>query len=236
MFTTSLCWSLPKSTVEMSKPNLAKLRALFLVNYRQEKDREVLKNETLMLGAKSAEVLLEVMKKPIFPDTNRWTATFLLTRLTGKAAAPVLSKFLKHQNWMMRLAALKCLTLIKAKEHLNASSNLLWDPSLLVSKQMLLTISKLKLTKASDDIVTLIKNVATHELSKNDKAFLESAVLTLGALKHEPAKPLLSSLMLSDHYKEISFAVDYSLEKITGKKSPNGDLVAKRDFWKMQAL
>ena len=51
--------------------------------YTRKSDIDELRKETLSLGGKSVEALIEVMKNGKYPEKNRWLATFLLGQIMG---------------------------------------------------------------------------------------------------------------------------------------------------------
>lgn len=216
------------------KISLASLEALYKTIWKSAKDYQLLTQKTLELSSTSVPLLLKVMKNSSYPENNRWMATFNLTRLMGKKTAPVLAKFLNHPHWMMRLAALKCLTLLRQSQMEKEFIRLLRDPSLIIRKQALVSIDQLKLTTAAPYVWQMFKDQdnysgSNHNLVKTD--LIDQVILTLGNLGHAPAIKPFTLMMQDEKHKELAYVLDYSLEKLTGKTSPPGDWTKKRKFW-----
>ena len=96
----------PSFTVNEQKQSLKTLDYLFQTDWKKSVDFANLSQKSLSFGPKAVPVLLNVMKKKSYPVKNRWIAMFSLTKLMGKKSSKVLSKFTKHPDWMIRLAAL----------------------------------------------------------------------------------------------------------------------------------
>lgn len=65
---------------------------------------------------------------------------------------------------------------------------------------------------------------------------IKSVILTVGELKFEKARQPLIKMIQKDRYNDIFAEMDMSLSKITGQKSPNGDINKKRIFWQRVGL
>ncbi len=204
-----------------------KLNSLFL---NEKTNAKYLRAQTLGLGNKSVPVLVKVMKEGAYPDDNRWVATFLLAQLMGIKSAPFLVKFLGHPNWMMRLASLRSLLFLKQNQYEKNYTKLLKDPSLLVRKQAIENIEKLKIKNAGRAVLGLMKE--NQILSQRDPIILEQAIRTLASLKYQPAQDDLVLAMEDKSYQEYYPSLNYALESLTGRKSPPGSWEKKRVYWR----
>lgn len=244
-------WSLPGPAISLTagggtgkavqKPavssSLAALRQLYKTQWKRADDFKRLAQQTWGLGSASTPLLLEVMKSPAFPDQNRWVATMSLGKVMGKNASKVLVRFLEHPYWMMKLAALKALTALKVKEP-GAVANyekLLKDNSLVVRSSAVQTMKLLELKQSASHLVTLLqdeRNYTQQAGQRQSTDIIDQTVIILGQWKYDPAKELFKKLMLREDSMTLSYALDYSLEQMTGKNSPRGDLESKKNFWK----
>ena len=65
---------------------------------------------------------------------------------------------------------------------------------------------------------------------------ISKAIKAVGDLEFNKVQKPLLKMIQKKKYKELFNDIEYSLEKMTGKKSPKGNLSAKRHFWKRQAV
>lgn len=216
----------------------------YMINYSDKNQIAALKSETLKHGGKSVEALIEVMKNGKYPDKNRWVATFLLGQIMGDKSAPFLAKFLKHPNWVMRMASLKTMLALKQKDYGAHYAMLLSDDSFIVRSQALENIRSLKLAKTAPQVWAMLYDKKNYyEPTLNGKALktkrsniIKSVINTIGDLKFAEAKAPLLKMIQKDKYNDIFNEMDQSLAKITGQKSPDSDMKAKRVFWQRMAL
>ncbi|MCF8058738.1 MAG: HEAT repeat domain-containing protein [Bacteriovoracaceae bacterium] len=198
-----------------------------------------LKKQTLTYSGKAIPALIQVMKSDTYPDKNRWVATFLVGRIMGKKSSPFLAKFLKHPNWVMRMASLKTLLALKEKSYSVAYAKALKDRSLIVRKQALENIRKLGLNDKGAEVWSMLYDKRNYYNPKDGQKkrtnLIREAIKTVGDLKFEKAKTPLLSMAQKDKYEDVFSEIDYSLSKITGKKSPD-DTNLKKRFWKKMAI
>ncbi len=203
------------------------------------KDVLKLRKQVLSYSGKAIPALIDVMKKETYPDKNRWVATFLVGRIMGKKSSPFLAKFLKHPNWVLRMASLKTLLALKEKKYSALYGKALKDNSFIVRKQALDNIRTLEARDQAPVVWSMLYDkrnyYAPKDGSKKRTNLIREAIKTVGDLKFEKAKKPLLSMIQKDKYQDIFKAMDYSLTKITGKKSPE-DKAMKIRFWKKIAL
>lgn len=216
----------------------------YLQNYSDKQQIAALKSETLKHGGQSVEALIEVMKNGKYPDKNRWVATFLLGQIMGDKSAPFLAKFLKHPNWVMRMASLKTMLALKQTDYASHYATLLSDDSFIVRSQALDNIRSMKLSKSAPQVWAMLYDKKNYyQPTMNGKALkakrsniIKSVILTVGDLKFEKAKLPLIKMIQKDKYNDIFNEMDLALTKITGQKSPSDDIKAKRVFWQRMSL
>ena len=200
-------------------------------------DLNSLRKLILKSAGKSVPVLIEVMKSEKYPDKSRWMATFLLGRIMGPKAAPFISKFIKHPNWLLRVASLKTLLALKQGHYGADFAGALKDKSLIVRKQALDNITKLSLVEYAPHVWAMLYDKRNYYRNgKKGGHLIKQAIKSIGKLKFEKARKPLLSMMQKDRYRSVFNEIDFSLSKIVGKKSPNGNLPIKRRFWKRVAL
>ena len=220
----------------------AAVKEIILSEFKKElSNKEVmsLKKQVLSYSGKAIPALIDVMKTGTYPDKNRWVATFLVGRIMGKKSSPFLAKFLKHPNWVLRMASLKTLLALKEKKYSSLYGKALSDNSFIVRKQALDNIRLLEAQDQAPYVWSMLYDkrnyYAPKDGSKKRTNLIKQAIRTVGELKFDKAKKPLLSMIQKDKYKDIYNAIDYSLSKITGKKSPE-DHAMKMRFWKKMAI
>ena len=216
----------------------------YALSYNDARALAALKAETLNYGGNSVEALIEVMKNGKYPEKNRWVATFLLGQIMGEKSGPFIVKFTKHPNWIMRMASLKTLLALKQEKFGSEYARLLNDESLIVRTQALENIKTLKLTKYSANVWSMLydrKNYYEPTVKGSIKArkrsnIIKNVIHTIGELKFQEARAPLMKMIQKDKYNDIFPEMDLALNEITGHKSPNADMKAKRLFWSRKAL
>ncbi|HLE11276.1 MAG: hypothetical protein A2504_03400 [Bdellovibrionales bacterium RIFOXYD12_FULL_39_22] len=196
-----------------------------------------IKKQSLELGGKAVPVLIEVMKSGKFADKNRWIATFLLGKIMGEKSAPFIAKFTEHPSWIMRMASLKTLLALNQEKYGDRYAALLKDNSFIVRLQALENIRHLNLANYSANVWAMLYDKKNYYASKDSKTskrtnLIKEAIKVVGDLKFTKAQEALLKMSANKKYSDIFQEIDYSLEKITGKKSPAGNVEAKRIFWK----
>lgn len=213
-------------------------------SYAKKGELDELRKETLSLGGKSVEALIEVMKNGKYPEKNRWVATFLLGQIMGERSAPFIAKFMVHPNWVMRMASLKTLLVLKQTRYASQYAKLLNDESLLVRGQALENIRILKIDKAAPQVWAMLydkKNYYSPTINgkpiKHKRTnIIKDVILTVGDLRFEAAKEPLFKMIQKDRYNDIFPEMDVALSKITGNKSAGSDLKTKRIYWQKAKL
>ena len=229
----------PMSVKDVSPTSL---KSVLLTKFKKNLSNpqiKMLKAEVINYSGKAIPALVEVMKSNKYPDKSRWVATFLVGRIMGKKAAPFLSKFMGHPNWVLRMAAMKTLMALKQKQYKKEYAKALKDKSFIVRRQALETIKHLELTDLAPNVWAMLYDKENYYTGKgNNKRtnLIKKAVKTVGDLKFEQARKPLFTMIQKKKYEDIFTEMEYSLQKITGKKAPEQDLKTKRRFWSKVAL
>lgn len=192
---------------------------------------------TLNLANKAVPTLIHVIKEARFSEKNRWMAAMLLGRIMGEKSSPFMAKFAQHPHWMMRTAALKNLLIFKQKEYESLFVKALRDPSLIVRAQALENIRVLKLQNSADEVWKMLFNEANYSGKNGQRKrgnIVRHVILTLGELKYQDAKPAFLKMIQNSRYMDLSHELDKALSELTGKISPVGNIMEKREFWKRQ--
>lgn len=216
----------------------------YMMEYSDKNQIAALKAETLKHSGQSVEALIEVMKNGKYPDKNRWVATFLLGQIMGDKSAPFLAKFLRHPSWVMRMASLKTLLALKQSEYGTHYAMLLTDDSFIVRSQALENIRALKIKKSAPQVWAMLYDKKNYyrptmngkELKTKRSNIIKTVIQVTGELEFADAKAPLLKMIQKDKYNDIFNDMDLALTKITGKKSPDGDMKMKRLFWQRQGL
>ncbi|MBF0208093.1 MAG: HEAT repeat domain-containing protein [Oligoflexia bacterium] len=211
----------------------------FQTQYKNKEDIKKLQSKVIDLSGKAVPALVEVMKKDLYPDPNRWLATFLLGQIMGKKASPFISKFLYHPHWVLRMAGLKTLLALKDDRYAKDYAQRLDDNSLLVRTQALENIRTLNLKNHADAVWAMLYHKHNYQVADGKLKripIIKNVIKTLGDLDHQKIKPHLLSMASKEKYRDIFDEIDYSLQKITGKNSPDGDYNVKKIYWERLAL
>ncbi len=229
------------------KFNLASTDGKFLslfYNAKTKKEVKLLKAKVLNSKGKAIPALIEVMKNKIYPDQNRWLATFLLGRTMGKKSSAFIAKFLSHPHWVLRMASLKTLLALRAKKFGTGFAHLLKDKSFIVRTQALENIRQLKLRELSPQVWQMLydksnyynSNQASKKTAQKNTTLVKNVILAIGDLHFMKAKGPLLKMIGKKKYSDIFDEIEYSLIKIIGKKSPKGTREVKRRYWERVAL
>lgn len=210
-----------------------RLEGMFTMDGKTPGLAAMIKRNALRHKGKAVPTLIKVMKESKYPDQNRWQATMLLAQIMGKKSAPFIAKFSDHPNWMMRVASLKALLGLGQTEYVSVYRKTLKDPSLIVRVQALDNISKMQIKSLGPEVWEMMydkSNYSGDAGSRKRTSIVKSVIRTLGDLKYEKAKKPMAMLIQKPKYQDLIEDLDYSLEKITGEKSPN-EALERRKFW-----
>ncbi len=198
-----------------------------------------LEKETLGLANKAVPTLIKVMKSDDFPDKNRWLATMTLARIMGVKSIPFITKFLNHPHWMLRLASLKVIRILKQRKLRKKIEAALYDKSMFVRLEALDMIGDLKMHRSAPAVWKMLfdqKNYRKNKKGVQEKTeVIKEVIQTLGKLNYKPVKKSLAKLMSNQKFNDLTLEIDRSLSSLTGKQSPK-NLSAKKNFWTSQKL
>ncbi|MFA7612761.1 MAG: HEAT repeat domain-containing protein [Candidatus Caldatribacteriota bacterium] len=216
---------------------LERFETLFRMDPKTPGLFKAMKKSALTYQQKAVPTLVKVMKDDNFSDQNRWQATMLLAQVMGAKSAAFIAKFSEHPNWMMRLASLKALLGLKQDSYHAVYSRALKDPSLIVRIQALDNISQLKIVSLAPEVWQMMydqSNYAGDAGKRKRTSIVKSVIRTLGDLEYKKVTPILASLIQKDKYSDLADDLDYSLEKMTKKTSPDS-MAERRKFWESHA-
>jgi hypothetical protein len=212
---------------------LDRLENMFTMDARTPGLMAMLKRHTFKHRQKAVPVLIKVMKEAKFPDQNRWHATMLLAQVMGIKSAPFIAKFADHPHWMLRLASLKALLGLRQDTYHAVYSKALRDPSLIVRIQALDNISQMKVTSLAPNVWQMMYDQSNYsgDLGRRKRtSIVKNIIHTVGDLRFKKAERPLARLIQKPKYQDLIEDLDYSLEKISGKISPNSP-EGRRKFW-----
>lgn len=213
---------------------LERLENMFTMDARTPGLAAMIKRHTFKHRQKAVPVLIKVMKESKYPEQNRWHATMLLGQVMGKKSAPFIAKFIDHPHWMMRVASLKALLGLKQDTYHSVYAKALKDSSLIVRVQALDNIAKMNISAMAPQVWNMMYDKSNYSGDVGNRkrtSIVRSIIRTIGDVKFEKAKSPLAKLIQKPKYQDLIEDLDYSLEKITGKNSPNSSVQARRQFW-----
>jgi hypothetical protein len=213
--------------------SLDRLETMYTMDGRSPGLSAMIKRHTLKHKHKAVPLLIKVMKEGKYPEQNRWQATMLLGQIMGKKSAPFIAKFSDHPHWMMRVASLKALLGLRQNEYHAVYAKALKDPSLIVRVQALDNISQMQIKPLAPQVWNMMYDQSNYsgEIGNRKRtSIVKSVIRTLGDLRFEQAQKPLAKLIQKSKYQDLIEDLDYSLEKITGKTSPN-TVEERRKFW-----
>jgi hypothetical protein len=210
------------------------LDQLYKVEYKKKSQYQNLKNKTLAMTQKAVPTLIKVIKSADYPDKNRWIAMFMLGRVMGKKSSNFISKFTAHPNWMLRLASLKVLLALQQKQYKGLYTRMLKDKAMIVRHQALENIKSLELKELAPYVWAMLydkSNYAGTNGSRKRSHIIKEAIKTVGDLEFEKSKGPMLKMIKDKKYKDVFAELDYSLNKMSQKKSPEGGIKEKQYFW-----
>ena len=227
------------STATKKQKPANKLEALYLRKAKNKNAIKELKADTLKWKQKAVPTLLKVIKEKRFPDENRWVGMFMLGRIMGVKSANYISKYTKHPNWMLRLASLKVLLHLKQDQYKGIYSRMLEDKSMIIRHQALQNIRELKIKSLAPYVWKMLYNKSNYvgmQGQRKRSSIIKDVIKTIGELDFKKAKSPMLKMIQGKKYKDIYEELDYSLSKIMNKKSPKGNIQAKKHFWNRVAM
>lgn len=232
--TKTLAAPLPSKVPLDEAEKLRRLEAAFTHEVSTPLEARRLRVMALSLKQKSVPTLIKVMKNAQYPEKNRWQATMVLGRVMGKKSAPFIARFADHPAWMMRVASLKALSALGMGEYQALHAKALKDSSLIVRIQALDNISRLQIKPLAPHVWNMLYDQTNYTGAKGQRrrtSIVRTIIRTLGDLRYDKAKSALAKLIQRPKYQDLADDLDYSLEKITGKTSPDVSLNSRRQFW-----
>ena len=157
----------------------------------------------------------------------------------GKKSLKFIAKFIRHPNWILRLAGLKTLLALKDRNAKEYYLDALKDASLVVRLQALENIRILQLKECADAVWRTIFHQHNY-LGKKGKrkrmSIIPKAIRTVGELQYRPVTGALLKLIQNEKYADLIPDIDYALRNITGQQSPATTPAEKIKFWRQQQL
>lgn len=231
--------ALTKPNKKDSVLNADQLEKLYKRKYSSKVGLKMLKDRTLEMKQASVPTLIKVMKRSDYPEKNRWVATFMLGRIMGKKSGPFIAKFANHPSWMMRLAALKTLLALGQDQFKGIYARALKDEAMVVRMQALDNIKVMKIKKLAPYVWAMLYDKSNYAGLKGDRKrahIIKQAITVVGDLEFEKAKKPMLTMIQNDKYKDVFSELDYSLNKLSSKNSPEGGRTLKKHYWSRLAL
>jgi hypothetical protein len=222
-----------KSFITLSRPQQILLKQL-QVNPRNKQQIEKVRKAALKMGGRSVPVLMSVMQNDAYPDRSRWVATFLIAQIMGKKSKKFLAKNISHPHWLIRMASLKSLQMLGAKEFQKSFETALFDNAMVVRSQALQTIERMQFKNSGAAVLRMLEDEKNYREIKGVQkrtSIVSKIIRVLGNLKFLKAKGTFLTLIKDQKNNDIFYQLNTSLEKITGLKAPKGSREQKRKFW-----
>ncbi len=183
-------------------------------------------------GTDAVPSLIGLASDKKLSDTDRFIAFMSAIKIGGKAAAPLVTPFLKDTSWMIRSAALRALrTIADPEKDQNIAQlvlPLLQDPALVVRSEAIDTVLKLKPSGSEDALVQAIYHPSNYrparcKLELKGKRPCKAdwiparALEALVELKARSAVPRLKLLLSYDRDPALKAHAIKTLEQLTGR-------------------
>ena len=162
-------------------------------------------------------ILFSVMKDQKMSEQSRWLATVLVGKTLGKKSIDYLAKYTMHPEVILRLASLKSLLSLEARNQSTVFKNALFDKSLLVRKQALEAVKKLNLKDAEPQLLKMLvdkKNYFTKNKKLKRSPIIKEIINTIGALKLKKTKKLLITLRKKAGYEDLYPSLDMAISRL----------------------
>ena len=166
---------------------------------------------------KNVPTLFKVMKDQTMSEQSRWLATVLVGKTLGKKSIDYLAKYTMHPEVILRLASLKSLLSLEARNKSTVFKNALFDKSLLVRKQALEAVKKLNLKDAEPQLLKMLvdkKNYFTKNKKLKRSPIIKEIINTIGVLKLKKTKKLLISLRKKAGYEDLYPSLDMAISRL----------------------
>lgn len=210
-----LILSLIVSNITFSKE--ISVEAIFKKVSLQKDDISKLKNLIKSDPKENVPVLFSVMKDDKMPEQSRWLATILIGKTLGKRSIDYLSKYTVHPEVILRLASLKSLLSLEAETKAGVFERALFDKSLLVRKQALEAVRKLKLERAESSLLNMLvdkKNYYLENKKLKRSPIIKDIIQTIGELKLKNSKKILQKLRNKASYQDLFPVLDFAISRM----------------------
>ncbi len=169
------------------------------------------------------------------PDEIRWICLFSLARLTGKESLGIVQKFLTHESWMLRDAALKVISRLKANDLKQEVGARLKDKALIVRTTAVETIENLQLKEFSPQLVEALFDPINY--NRGYPLWIHKHILkTLENFQYKEAVPRLVELLQIKKDPALQARLIQTLENLTGKSFAKKSIHEQIYIWRRIAL
>lgn len=175
------------------------------------------------------------LKKTAFDDKNRlalrWQAFMAMAKIAEKESLPEVEMALNHEDWFLRSAALKVITLLDEAKAYSASVKALNDSALVVRTQAVNNLARLKKTESAD---LLWKQLySKNNYHKNQSLWIRRHIVEALAEVEGKGSEGKFIKILEDSDSTLFKPAIKGLEKITGQKLGGVTMppVYKRHLW-----
>lgn len=186
-------------------------------------------------GGEAVKPLLDITLNERNSDEVRRTSLFGLGRIAGKESIPVIRRFMSHNSWMLRDAALKTAAALDARELSPQIEGRLRDNALVVRTTAVQTIGHLKLRQSAPKLIEALFDPLNYNGQK--PLWIHRHILqTLKEFEYKPAVPRLVQLLDKSRDKGLQAQVVQTLEGLTGKSFSGKSLDQQIYLWKRNTI
>ncbi|MCC7441725.1 MAG: HEAT repeat domain-containing protein [Bdellovibrionales bacterium] len=189
-------------------------------------------------GTAAVPHLLKIARDRTAPDPDRYISTLAVARLGGGATAEWLAPLLKDGSWMVRMAALRALTVLREQRTAPLVLALLRDPALVVRREAAEAVAVLKPAGSAE---ALLESLKDHGNYRNGKAqWVPQRALDALTQVGAPRAMLPALAFLLDRHKDpdLQRATVRALDRLSGEpdRAPAStkDLAERVKRWKDQ--
>jgi hypothetical protein len=170
-------------------------------------------------GSKAALALIKIARDKNVSDSSRYIALLSAAKMGGTGVQPELKGFLKDSLWLMRVGAIRSLSVTSPLGSEKWLLPLLKDPALLVRTEAIAAIEHLKPIGASAALISALQDSSNY--NREGRAQLVPAK-ALSALRVVGDASIAGELLpLLSHHRDplLQDQTAKTLEALTGKKA-----------------
>jgi HEAT repeat protein len=188
------------------------------------------------LGPRAIPGLLQIAKDPRKDDLDRYAAILASARMGGSPTATHLVPLLQDRMWMVRLATLRALGILKNPIASDAILRGLQDPALVIRSEAIDALTALRPSGAGEALLKTLQDGSNYSAGKA-QVIPQKALRALATLQLREAAPRLKPLLSHDQDPALQNLTIETLEKLTGRRlAPGRPLAERLRAWKSERI